>query len=232
MGRSVVLESTVRCERCRLVPRWCICAAFQAIELPLALDVLFHHREFWRPTSTGRLINRVVPGSRYHLYRQEAPPARETIALPGRELWVLHPRGEPVPTGVKPEHLQLLLLDGSWREAARMAQTVASWGRLVRLPDAGVSRNQLRQQEQRGNYSTVESLLFMLEALNLAAQAEQLRLQFELHVYAGLRTRGAKVAAAEFLATSPIRAAFADLLQKMDERRPNLSALGGAVHPE
>jgi hypothetical protein len=35
-----------------------------------------------------------------------------------------------------------------------------------------------------------------------------------LHVYAGLRARGAKAAAEEFLAASPIRAAFPELLKK------------------
>jgi len=179
-----------------------------------------HRREVNRPTSTGHLINRVMPASRRHVFRAEAPPARETIAQPGRELWILHPRGEPLPGGATPGKLQVLLLDGSWREAARMTQAVSSWGRLVRLPPAGPSRNQLRTQEIPGQYSTAESLLFLLAALGLAEAEARLRLQFELHVYAGLRTRGAKALATEFLATSPLRAAFPDLLAEMDRRRP------------
>jgi DTW domain-containing protein len=218
MARSVVLEGTRRCDRCRLAPRWCICAAYRAIVCPLAIDVLMHHREFHRPTSTGRLINRVIPESRNHLFRREAPPSREGIVRPGHTLWILHPRGEPLPVGAAPAGVQILLLDGSWREAARMTRTVSSWGRLYRLPAAGGSRFGLREQPHEGKYSTVESLQFMLAALGLPAAAEQLRLQFELHVYAGLRARGAKVAAAKFLSESPIRAAFPDLLQQLDER--------------
>lgn len=189
---------------------------------PLQVDVLIHHREFHRPTSTGRLINRVMAGSRQYVYRQEEPPGRESVALPGRELWILHPRGEPLPAAVTPDRLQVLLLDGSWREAAPMAQAVAGWGRLVRLPAAGSSRNGLRRQEQAGNYATVESLLFLLAALGLHRAEAELRLQFELHVYAGLRTRGASVAAAEFLATSPIREAFPDLLAELHRPRPRI----------
>lgn len=178
-----------------------------------------HHREFHRPTSTGRLINRVIPDSRQHLFRREAPPTRETIIRPGHNLWILHPRGEPLPVDASPAGVQILLLDGSWREAARMTQAVSSWGRLYRLPPAGGSRYGLRAQAQEGNYSTVESLQFILMALGLQPAAEQLRLQFELHVYAGLRARGAKAAAAKFLADSPIRAAFPELLRQLDERR-------------
>lgn len=178
-----------------------------------------HHREFWRPTSTGRLINRVIPASRQHLFRRESPPIRETVVLPGHTLWILHPRGEPLPVDATPAGVQLLLLDGSWREAARMTQTVSAWGRLYRLPPAGDSRYGLREQSHEGKYSTVESLQFVLAALGLAEAAAQLRLQFELHVYAGLRARGAKAAAAKYLADSPIRAAFPALLLQLDERR-------------
>lgn len=182
--------------------------------------MLIHHREFNRPTSTGRLVNRVMPASRSHLFRRERPPARAAIVAPGRELWILHPRGEPLPTGVAPENLQVLLLDGSWREAVHMAHHVVSWGRLVRLPESGPGRYQLRTHEDEGKYSTIESLLMLMAALGLTQAEAQLRLQFELHVYAGLRTRGAKAKAEEFLAASPIRTAFPELLAQMHERRP------------
>jgi DTW domain-containing protein YfiP len=220
MSRSVVLNRTPRCERCRCVPRWCICAGHRNIASPLQVDVLMHQREFWRPTSTGLLLNRVIHGSRRHLYQQEKPPGREAVASPGRELWILHPRGETVPAGADPAGLQVLLLDGSWGEAARMATHVAGWGRLVRLPEAGDSRNGLRRQEQAGKYSTAESLMFLFAALGLAEAGRQLRLQFELHVYAGLRTRGARAQAEEFLAASFLPAAFPDLLAEMHRRRP------------
>ena len=220
MARSVVLAGTPRCARCQFSPRWCICAGEQAIACPLQVDVLMHHREYNRPTSTGRLINRVMPASRCHLFRREAPPARASIVAPGRTLWILHPRGEPLPAGAAPADLQVLLLDGSWREAAGMSQDIGSWGQLVRLPKSGPGRYQLRTYVHDGRYSTAESLLILLAALGLTQAEAQLRLQFELHVYAGLRTRGAKVKAEEFLATSPIREAFAELLAQMHERRP------------
>src|SRR5882672_7321493 len=118
MARSVVLAGTPRCARCQFSPRWCICAGERAIACPLQVDVLMHHREAHRPTSTGRLINRVMPASRRHVFRRETPPARAEVVRPARELWILHPRGEPLPMGRAAENLQVLLLDGSWREAA------------------------------------------------------------------------------------------------------------------
>lgn len=220
MPRSVVTEGAPRCERCRYSPRWCICEGFRPLELPLRLDVLIHHREFWRPTSTGRLINRVVPASRGHVFRHDLPLNRAAIVQPDRELWVLHPKGESLPPGKPPVNVQLLLLDGSWREAARMLQGVERWGRAVSLPMTGPSRYLLRDQQTPGHYSTVEALLFVLESFGLQTEHAHLRLQFELHVYAGLRARGEKAAAERFLADSPLTAAFPELLAKLNQKRP------------
>jgi DTW domain-containing protein YfiP len=93
----------------------------------------------------------------------------------------------------------------------------------------GPSRYRLREQQLAGNYSTIESLLFLLIALGLPKQEAQLRLQFELHVYAGLRARGSKVAAAEYLATSPVKEAFPNLLQEFDRRRPDSHGLSPEI---
>jgi DTW domain-containing protein YfiP len=216
-----------RCERCRYAHRWCICTGFRAIDCPLAVDVLIHHREFWRPTSTGRLINRVIPSSRGHVFRHDLPLNRAAIVQPGRTLWILHPLGEPLPAGMPPADLQVLLLDGSWREAARMMHGVESWGRLVSLPMTGPSRYLLRDQQGAGKYSTVEALLCLLQALGLAQAHAELRLQFELHVYAGLRARGEKAAAEAFLVDSPVREAVPELLEKLNERRTNERGMQG-----
>lgn len=184
------------------------------------VDVLIDSREYYRPTSTGRLINRVMPASRGHLYRHDLPLVRADIARPDRTLWILHPAGGPPPVDADPATLQVLLLDGSWREAARMRQEVATWGRLVGLPMTGTSRYRLRSQQGSGRFSTIEALLFLLATLGLTREHTELRLQFELHVYAGLRARGQKTAAAEFLAGSPVREALPELVAEFDRHRP------------
>jgi hypothetical protein len=46
-----------------------MCTGEEPIACPLAIDVLIDRRELWRPTSTGRLINRVSPASRGHEFR-------------------------------------------------------------------------------------------------------------------------------------------------------------------
>ena len=221
MARSVVLKKSPRCERCQLPPRWCICAGLRTVECPVKVDVLMHHMEVWRPSSTGHLIHRVVAQSGVHVYRRERPIEPEAIFHPDRTLWILHPLGEALPEDTPPpSKLQVLLLDGTWRQAGDMMRAIEPWGRKVRLPMAGQSRYWLRTQAGEDKCSTVEALLLLLSALGLSEVHAQLRLQFELHVYAGLCSRGAKALAAEYLAQSPVREALPELLAELARRRP------------
>ena len=220
MPRSVVLQSSVRCARCQLPLRWCVCSARQEVTCPLQVDVLMHHRERWRPTSTGHLINRVITGSRHHLCRRERGLTAADVRVPGRELWILHPKGEPMPTAEAPDAIQVLMIDGSWRETSAMAQEIGSWGRLVNLPMSGESRYWLRSQADGGRFSTAEALLFLLKALGMDEAHAQFHAQFELHVYASLRSRGSKEAALAFLKQSPVGKLFPELLAQLDVRRP------------
>lgn len=221
MSRSVVLRETPRCTRCQLPPRWCICAGERVVESPLRVDVLMHVMESYRPSSTGHLIKRVMPSSGQHLIGRETTPTREQVVQSDRELWVLHPQGEPLPAAPEPARMQVLLLDGTWVQSAEMARHAAPWGRRVRLPMEGESRYWLRTQAGEGRFSTIEALLFLMQALGLAEAHAALRAQFELHVYATLRARGFKEKAVAYLATSPIRDVFPELLARLDERRPN-----------
>jgi DTW domain-containing protein YfiP len=179
-----------------------------------------HHREMFRPSSTGHLVNRVMPQSRHHLWRRERQLSVEDVRAPDRELWILHPHGEAAPAATPPESVQVLLLDGAWGETSMMAKEVNSWGRLVSLPMTGVSRYWLREQQDGGRFSTAEALIFLLHTLGLPAAAADLRLQLELHVYASLRARGRKEAAALFLTESPLNSAFPELLLELNTPRP------------
>ena len=196
-------------------PRWCICAGSRTIETPLRVDVLMDRLEQYRPTSTGLLIQRAVPASRQHLFTRQARLDRAAICDPERETWILHTRGEPMPAGADPARVQALLLDGSWQAVQVMLPHIEGWGRRIRLPVATPSRYWLRDAQTSDRLSTVEALIVLLESLGQHDAAAALRLQFELHVYAGLLVRGKRAEAIRFLEDSPVRTALPELAARL-----------------
>ena len=229
MPRSVVLAGAARCPRCCQQPRWCVCDAVPLVSTSLQVHVLIHRHEQYKPSSTGRLIARAVEGTRCHPYQRgnrffASAGMSAADLLPDRETWILHPQGEPVPaadvadTGRLPP--QVVLLDGTWREAAEMQRAVEGMGRCVRLPAPGPGRYWLRDHDAPAHVSTAEALLGVFAMVGDAEAERRFRLHFELHVYATLLSRGHRDAADRYLATSPLREAIPVFLEQLTRRRP------------
>lgn len=231
MGRSVVLAGAARCSGCSLPPRWCVCDALPPVETRIAVHVLIHHHELCKPSSTGKVVTRAVRGAACHTYQRVSrhfPPSGfpADACDPDRELWILHPTGEPLPTATAAadapygEGIQILLLDGTWRQAGDMLRSVEGLGRCVRLPDAAAepSRFWLRDQPELRHVSTAEALGHVLQAIGESDAARQLRLHFELHVYATLLARGKREMAERYLGHSPLLTEARDALDRLHAR--------------
>ena len=237
MGRSVVLAGAARCPRCSLPPRLCVCDTLPPVETRLPVHVLIHRHEQRKPSSTGSLIARTVNGATCHVYHRVSRLVPATglpadAVEPGRELWILHPCGEPFPAAAgsaddspaddSPASLpQILLLDGTWRQAGEMLRSVEGRGRCVSLPDAGAaaSRYWLREPPGPSQISTAETLVGVFAALGEHEAARRLRLHFELHVYAMLLARGKREMAERYLGHSPLLTEAPETLGRLPAAR-------------
>jgi DTW domain-containing protein YfiP len=206
-----------------------VCEALPLVETRLAVHVLIHHHELCKPSSTGKVVTRAVRGAACHTYQRVSrhfPPSGlpADACDPARELWILHPTGEPLPTATADasygEGIQILLLDGTWRQAGDMLRSVEGLGRCVRLPDAAAepSRFWLRDQPEPSHVSTAEALGHVLQAIGDSDAARQLRLHFELHVYATLLARGKREMAERYLGHSPLLTEARDALDRLHAR--------------
>lgn len=231
MGRSVVRAGAARCPRCSLPPRWCTCDLLPPVEPRLATHVLIHRGEQAKPSSTGKLVARAVRGATCHVYQREtrfhaATSFSADTLLPGHELWILHPGGDPLSDAVaatadsRRGGISALLLDGTWRQAGEMLRSVEGLGRCVRLPDARPepSRYWLRDQPSPTQLSTAEALMGLFRGLGAEEAERRLRLHFELHVYATLRARGRREMAERYLGHSPLLAEAPDALAILHAR--------------
>jgi DTW domain-containing protein YfiP len=203
------------------------------VETRIAVEVLIHRLEQCRPSSTGNLVCRAVAGTVRHVYQRgnrffpETGYPADALAA-GRELWVLHPSGDPLPEPAATDDSAsqptpaMLLLDGSWRQAGEMLASMHGRGRCVRLPDTATSapsRYWLRNQAQPEQLCTAEALMGVLTAMGEPEAAQRLRLHFELHVYATLRVRGHRELAERYLGHSPLLTEAPDALDRLHARR-------------
>jgi DTW domain-containing protein YfiP len=229
MGRSVVRAGAARCPRCSLPPRWCTCDLLPPVETRLAVHVLIHRQEQHKPSSTGALVARAVRAAACHVYQREtrcssAAGFPAAASEPNRDLWILHPSGEPLPslaeTAAVARQLApaIVLLDGTWRQAGEMLRSMEGVGRCVRLPDHAArdaSRYWLRDQPGPAQLSTAEALMGVLEAVGEAEAERRLRLHFEMHVYATLLSRGKREMAERYLGHSPLLTEAPDALARL-----------------
>lgn len=195
-----------------------MCDMLPPVETRLTVHVLIHRHEQRKPSSTGALVGRAVSGAACHVYQRETRffpaagfPAHAIEA--DRDLWILHPSGEPLP--VLPEPLAgsqqpspaILLLDGTWPQARELLRAMDGVGRCVRLPDDAAheaSRYWLRDQPGPAQLSTAEALMSVFTAVGETEAERRLRLHFELHVYATLLSRGKREMAERYLGHSPL----------------------------
>jgi DTW domain-containing protein len=203
------------------------------VKTRLTVQVLIHRLEQCRPSSTGKLVGRAVAGAACHVYQRgnryfKATGYPADALEAGRELWVLHPSGDPLPEPAAteapgPQPLPaVLLLDGSWRQAGEMLASMHGRGRCVRLPAAATSepsRYWLRDQAKPEQLCTAEALMGVLKAVGEPEAAQKLRLQFELHVYATLLVRGHRELAERYLGHSPLLTEAPEALDRLHARR-------------
>lgn len=220
--RSVVLAGAPRCPWCALPPRYCVCGLLPTVDARPAIHVLIHRHEQSKPSSTGRLVIRAVRGAACHVFRRPTPRAAGTgFPVDGPQPWILHPRGEPLPTDSLPPG-GLLVLDGTWRQAGELLRSVAGRGRCVRLPDHATdepSRYWLRDQAESSRISSAEALIAALRAMGDATAASGLLLHLELFVHAALLSRGKREMAERYLGGSPLPTAAPEALARLHARR-------------
>lgn len=126
---------------------------------------LQHHREARRRLGTCRLAHLQLPGSELHVaWRFTDHPRPETLAAEGGMLLFPGPGARP-PAAVTPR--LLVVVDGTWSEAAKLVRHTPA---LAALPRIGLAppapgRYRIRRAPAAHCLSTVEAVVDVLGAL-------------------------------------------------------------------
>ncbi len=156
-----------RCPRCNQAEAACICDALVRVAIRTKVLVLVHHLEARKTTNTGRLAALGL-GARLGLWgdRDADPPA-----LPDGRVLLLFPSeaSRPLVPGDATSDATLVVPDGSWPQARKMARRVeaACAGRVERVRvEAGVpSLYTLRRTTREGALATIEAIAYALSVL-------------------------------------------------------------------
>ena len=182
---------TVRCQRCLLPQKNCLCASLQPQQARSRFCLVMFDTEPMKPSNTGRLIADILPDTQaFGWSRTEPDPALlAAVQNPDVQPLVVFPEsyvdaGRPVinqpPMVGKPP--LFIMLDGTWTEARKMFRK-SPW--LDALPVMSVnvttpSRYTLREAHGEGQHCTAEVAAALLAQAGDAAASEALFAHFLL----------------------------------------------------
>jgi len=153
-----------RCPACMMYLELCICAEIPKLVTRSRLVLLIHYREARKPTNTGQLAARCMPNSEIGIIGDRDRPDLPAI---GEHALLLYPADDAIPIAqaiaLNPELPRTLIVpDGNWRQAAKMAKRVpgVAAAQHVTLQDVAASPTEygLRREPKDGGLATLEAI--------------------------------------------------------------------------
>jgi DTW domain-containing protein YfiP len=161
----------LRCPDCRQHLSVCVCALLPRIETRTHVVLIVHQLEARKPTNTGLLAARCLPGSTVVYRGRAVGDGRVAGAAPGwpagAQPLLLYPHPDATPLEAwrgAPSPLALLVPDGTWRQAARARAQLADVP-CVALPGARATGARLRTPARLDRLATLEALALALGVL-------------------------------------------------------------------
>ncbi|BCE02212.1 tRNA-uridine aminocarboxypropyltransferase [Marinicellulosiphila megalodicopiae] len=200
---------TIRCPICQIAEHHCICDLKQVDTSPISFCLLLHDIEILKPSNTGRLIADIFEDTHVFLYSRTNPDAKFLALLENSKYqpFIVFPKDYAMdnqivyePNIEQPLQMDstktplLILLDGTWREAARMYRKTPKLHSLPMISIAPDILNEtlidynnsnyiLRQSEKPGHLATAEVAAKVINALGHKQSAQHLQHWFEVFCY-------------------------------------------------
>jgi len=192
-------KNAVRCLKCRLHAKDCICSIIPRLKLKTNIIVAMHHSEWIKTTASAPLFALAAPDNCEIRLRGLKGIAfnDKDIVVPQRQTFLLYPRNnaqvltrELIKQDPKP--VTLIVPDGNWRQAAKITQRepVLSKLKTVVLPDMGPSKYKLRHEPKTGGLATFEAIARALKIIEGESVYQELDKIFVEMVDRTMATRG------------------------------------------
>jgi DTW domain-containing protein len=191
-------RSKQRCLDCKSFVPLCICSIAPRFHLQTRVVILMHRRELTLTTSTALLAKLTL--SNFELRVRgilDEPMSNADLTPDERQALVLYPSDEA--QELNPDYLtkltkpiSLIVLDGNWRQAAKMSSRIAELRDVprVKLPVGAPSEFRLRRAHREDGMSTFEAIARSLGIIEGAKVQRELEAIFKIRVERTLWSRG------------------------------------------
>ncbi|MDQ7096783.1 tRNA-uridine aminocarboxypropyltransferase [Desulfosporosinus sp. PR] len=186
------------CPQCGLPTLTCICELISPLNTQAKFWIITSEREFYRPSSTGRLLKLLNPGStEIFLWERTSPNLKliENIRNYQGRTYLLFPAltedlALRTASKIDAGENAFILIDGTWKEAGRILRKsdYLSELPLVSLETDYLSGFCLRRGGRQGTLCTIETAMEVLKINDEAEQEQGIRQYFNLflkHYQAG-----------------------------------------------
>lgn len=191
-----------RCERCALPPDLCLCADVRPLELATRVLVFLHRREVHKTTNTARMVPIALAHAEVRVVGEPQDRARfADIAPAGHRVLLLYPspRSRPLTRGSGAQPTTLVVPDGNWRQAQKLAVNEPQLAELehVHLPEGPATSYVLRSHPDPRYLATFEAIaraLGILESEEVRRALERvLALKIERTLWTRSRPKAAEL---------------------------------------
>ncbi len=189
------------CSGCGLNPELCLCSEIPVLTLKTKLCLIIHHRELKRTTNTGRLALKSLTNSEMRIRGEKdkgpldlsdllVPNYRTVLFYPGeeaQELTTEFVKQSPLP-------IQLLVPDGNWRQASKVASRHSELQNIerIKISAKNTANQHLRAEHFDAGMSTLEAIAQALGIIEGAEVKDALLKLYLLKLTRTLKGRGVR----------------------------------------
>jgi DTW domain-containing protein len=186
------------CEICRASGTACLCDVVPRIDLRTKVCLVIHHRELSRSSNTGLLALRALVNSEVRV-RGEGRNALDLkdLITPQYRSFLFYPSGDAVELNralvmQEPTPIQLLVPDGTWRQARKIHSRHAELRDLprVKISTPNHSTFQLRAQSKPERMATLQAIAHGLGIIEGDLVRSQLMELYHAKIERTLKGRG------------------------------------------
>ena len=158
-----------RCAKCGFRLKWCICGEIKKTSNSTDVILITHARDLKKPSNTGKIISACFDNCETIRYG-EIGKALDVNSFVDRNTLILYPND--VSNEITKEFYEsfakppITILDGTWKQAARMASKLKkAGGNFIHLPKGDYDKYMLRNSGKEERLCSAQALIQTLKIL-------------------------------------------------------------------